>query len=156
MGRRVRGWRAMAWPDRGYMIAMMLLGLPLVAGAVRVFGYTGLKAAFDALQVGNAYAWTGVTAELAAATQGAGLASDEAPAAETLTLFPNPATGEVHLLGMPAGTWVQFCDALGRAVRESFLGATSSLSVSDLAPGLYVLRATTAAGRTYTRRLAVE
>ena len=43
MGRRVRGWRAMAWPDRGYMIAMMLLGLPLVAGAVRVFGYTATR-----------------------------------------------------------------------------------------------------------------
>ena len=38
MGARLRGWRALSWSDRGYLL-LMLFGLPLVAGMVRGLGY---------------------------------------------------------------------------------------------------------------------
>lgn len=39
MGGRLGGWLALSWTDRGRLLLMMLLGLPTIAAAVRLFGY---------------------------------------------------------------------------------------------------------------------
>ena len=126
-------------------------------GRLRVFGYAGRGAAFDAIRPGNVYDWTGVVAELAASPQAPlAVVGAQRPEGEPLELYPNPATTDVYLPGLPAGTRVQLVDALGRVVRQTAVGTTAAVSVSGLAAGLYVLRATTAAGRTYASRLAVK
>ncbi|MFC7671321.1 hypothetical protein ACFQT0_30875 [Hymenobacter humi] len=61
-----------------------------------------------------------------------------AGAAGTLQLVPNPARGRVQLPGLGAVAALQLLDAQGRAVRT---GTGASLSLSGLAPGLYLLRA---------------
>lgn len=38
MGVRLRGWLALSWPGRGRMLLLML-GLPLIAAALRTLGY---------------------------------------------------------------------------------------------------------------------
>lgn len=126
-------------------------------GRLRVFGYVGLGATFDAIQPGNSYNWTGVMAELAASPQSALRVVDAQNAEEkTLELYPNPATTDVHLPGMPAGIRVQMVDALGRVARETTVSAAAQVSVQGLAPGLYLLRATDAQGRLHQGRLVVN
>jgi hypothetical protein len=73
-----------------------------------------------------------------------------------LSLFPNPATTQVQLPGLPANSRVQLLDALGRVQRETTTSAAAAVSVLGLAPGLYVLRATDAQGRTLAGRVVVE
>ena len=95
------------------------------------------------------------------ANQGAGVllnggtAVGLAPAveAEAVSLYPNPATGAVRLVGAPVGP-VTVLDAVGRVVRVATIQAgqaEATLSVEGLTPGLYVVRA----GQ-QTRRLVVE
>jgi hypothetical protein len=69
-----------------------------------------------------------------------------------LTCYPNPATDLVQMSLPPATTRVELLDALGRSVcTVPAVSGTATLDVSDLSPGLYVVRA---AGQ--TAHLAVE
>ena len=125
-------------------------------GRLRVFGYTGRSAAFDALRVSNAYAWTGFVADLTASPQAATAVAAPALEAARLEPFPNPATSEVHLSGVPVGTRVHVLDALGRVVRETVLTAAAVVSVHGLPPGFYMLRVTDAQGRPVVGRVTVD
>ncbi|MDO7849936.1 T9SS type A sorting domain-containing protein [Hymenobacter sp. M29] len=126
-------------------------------GRLRVYGYAGRGTAFGAVQSGVARSWTGVMAELPVSPQAAPpVATAPSPDEEPFGLYPNPATTEVHLAGIPAGARVQVLDALGRVVRETAVSAAFQVSVRGLAAGLYVLRATDGQGRQYAARVAVE
>ncbi|WP_022823451.1 SBBP repeat-containing protein [Hymenobacter norwichensis] len=126
-------------------------------GRLRVFGYAGRGATFGAIQSGISSNWIGVMAELAASPQTPLPVVDaQSPDGKTFDLYPNPATTEVHLKGIPAGARVQVLDALGRIVRETAISTASQVSVRGLAPGLYTLRATDAQGQRYAARVSVE
>ncbi len=81
-----------------------------------------------------------------------GAAGDELPEDLTFAPFPNPATTTVQLTGITAPT-ATLLDALGRPVRVWSLttGTGPDLSLAGIVPGVYVVRAGTAA-----RRLVVE
>jgi hypothetical protein len=61
---------------------------------------------------------------------------------DVLELFPNPAGDvlNVRLRDASAATSVELVDAMGRAVRREGFRPAMALGVSDLPPGLYVLR----------------
>jgi hypothetical protein len=68
-------------------------------------------------------------------------------------LVPNPAQGRVQLMGLPTKlVQVNVFDAQGRLVRTA---TSAEIVLTGLAPGLYLLRATTESA-TRTLRLAVE
>ena len=67
--------------------------------------------------------------------------------------YPNPAIGTVHLGGLPPRAQVQLLDALGRPVRQT---SAADLSLSGLAPGLYLLQVTNTAEPYQSQRLTVE
>ena len=86
-----------------------------------------------------------------------GVVTATRPAAvAALALFPNPAaTGTtVTLPAFPAGTELTLTDALGRVARRQSAGP--GLALTGLAPGLYVVQATSAAGERWSSRLVVE
>jgi hypothetical protein len=76
--------------------------------------------------------------------------------AATLTVWPNPATSYVLITGLATGSAVQLIDALGRVACATTVSAVGEVSVSGLAPGFYILRATDAQGRPVTGRVVVE
>lgn len=86
----------------------------------------------------------------------AGIAEPQAPVG--LLLFPNPAT-DAFALQLADGTQqaaTELMDATGRLVQRWPKG-TARFSISDVAPGVYVVRATDAAGRTLAQgRLMVQ
>jgi len=43
MAGRLRGWQALSWTERGGLMLMMFFGLPIVAAAIRVFGYVATR-----------------------------------------------------------------------------------------------------------------
>ncbi|QNH60706.1 T9SS type A sorting domain-containing protein [Hymenobacter sediminicola] len=102
----------------------------------------------------NSY-WSFLSAPLSAAKGQAG---------QPFSLAPNPATAHTSLrfsLPRPETVRVELLDALGRAVPVAAASAQGSgqrevhLDLTGQAPGLYVVRLTTAEGST-TRRLVVE
>lgn len=74
-------------------------------------------------------------------------------AEKTLTVHPNPATDEVWIDGMEAGTTVQLYDSRG-----SLMATTTGerMTVRHLPAGLYLLRAVTPDGETYTAKLIIR
>jgi hypothetical protein len=66
----------------------------------------------------------------------------------TLTVFPNPVGDQlnVRLSEDAAGTRVELMDAMGRVVRLEGYRPAMTVGVSDLAPGLYVVRVVDAQG----------
>ncbi|RFP63487.1 T9SS C-terminal target domain-containing protein [Hymenobacter lapidiphilus] len=87
---------------------------------------------------------------------GSAVLSTSAARPLALGLAPNPATGRVRLLGLPAGRPISVFDQLGRLVRTAPLAPDASFSVHGLTPGLYVVRAVDAQNRAYAGRLVVE
>ena len=82
----------------------------------------------------------------------------QAPAAAPLafSFYPNPTHDELTL-NLPQPAQVDVLDLAGRRVRQAALPAGQpTLPLRGLAPGMYLLRAITADGRSATRRLAVE
>ncbi|MBC6699131.1 SBBP repeat-containing protein [Hymenobacter puniceus] len=73
-----------------------------------------------------------------------------------LAFYPNPATDQLHLPTLAAGTPIQLVDALGRVARTAVVAPATPVSVRGLAPGLYTLRATDAQGRHLAGRVVVE
>ncbi|MCC3156832.1 hypothetical protein LJ737_06270 [Hymenobacter sp. 15J16-1T3B] len=86
---------------------------------------------------------------------GAALPTRAATATQPLALYPSPATDQLHLPVLPAGTRVQLLDALGRVARTATVAA-GAISVRGLPAGLYSLRAADAHGRAYRGRVVVE
>ncbi len=83
-----------------------------------------------------------------------GLVAETADA--KMRLYPNPAgrTARVTIAGAP-GARLTVRDMTGRAVRTAVLTAPS-ISLSGLAPGVYVVQTVTPDGGTASRRLVVE
>ncbi|MCB2408778.1 SBBP repeat-containing protein [Hymenobacter lucidus] len=80
----------------------------------------------------------------------------QASRSQPLGLYPNPASNQLHLPALPAGTRVQLLDALGRVARTAVVAAGATVSVQSLLPGLYTLRATDAQGQQFAGKVAVE
>ena len=76
----------------------------------------------------------------------------ESDAAARLQLVPNPASGPVQALGLPAGASLAVYDALGRLVRP----AAAALNVAGLAAGVYVVRAQATGQPAQSARLLVQ
>jgi hypothetical protein len=74
----------------------------------------------------------------------------------SLALSPNPAKGQLLLLGLSTGSSVQLVDMLGRLARETTLSGEGEISVLGLVPGCYMLRATDKNGLQYTARVMVQ
>ncbi len=72
------------------------------------------------------------------------VSTEDLSALPALRIFPNPATDQVFLSGFNDAAdplEVQLSDGAGRLVRTTTLAAGEALRVSDLAPGVYLLRA---------------
>jgi len=73
----------------------------------------------------------------------------------TVSVYPNPATDNIAIKGLTEDATVVIYDLNGSAVKTIDLGVgTSTVSVSDLLEGSYILKATTATG-TFTKKIAV-
>ncbi|WP_375378214.1 T9SS type A sorting domain-containing protein [Hymenobacter cellulosilyticus] len=90
------------------------------------------------------------------ATLGTAVLATKALQPSALSLYPNPATNQVTLPGLAVGTRVQLLDAVGRTVHATTVDTNASISLRDVAPGWYVVRATNGQGGQYTGRLMVE
>jgi hypothetical protein len=125
-------WSIMVAPNGQYIIA----GGPIVPGGL------------PALTVAALPAYAPLAAKPATLRAG------------TLGLYPNPAAGSITVQ-QPAGQagTVGIYDGLGRrcgAVQPVPAGAVASVTLPQLAPGVYVVRFTTRNGQTYTDRLTVQ
>ena len=78
-----------------------------------------------------------------------GLAETSAPLA--FQLAPNPARGDVRVVGLPAAAQLTVLDCAGRVVSATTVGADATLHLHGLAPGVYTVRAGVVA-----RRLVIE
>lgn len=65
------------------------------------------------------------------------------PGTSSLKAYPNPVADRLSIEGLAAGSTVEFFDIQGRQVLKSNLDSESSLDVSTLASGLYLLRVQT-------------
>lgn len=81
-------------------------------------------------------------------------------AGQPWSVYPNPATGTVQLVGLPAPALVRVYDAQGRRVRElsavSTVTATVPRTLSGLAPGLYLLQVANTKEPYQSRRLVMQ
>ena len=97
--------------------------------------------------------WTAVTPTVTDATFNSdflcGVQSVEGPALASFTLLPNPATGSVHVQGIPSGSsTVELVDPLGRSVlHRAFTGTELVLDVNALSRGVYTVHVHTGQGR---------
>ncbi|WP_375373994.1 T9SS type A sorting domain-containing protein [Hymenobacter cellulosivorans] len=73
-----------------------------------------------------------------------------------LLLYPSPATTSIRVPALLPGTQTELVDRLGRVVRTMPVSTSGEVSVRDLAPGLYILRATNGQGVPYSGRVLVE
>lgn len=119
-------------------------------GRLRVFGYTGYQASFGTTSIYNS-SYGGFVAEL-------GSLPLATAAAQVLPLgvYPNPASTQVYLPSLSAGSYVQIADVLGRPARLAQVMPGATISVQGLVPGLYILQATDAQNRRVTARLMVN
>ncbi|MCB2408779.1 SBBP repeat-containing protein [Hymenobacter lucidus] len=119
---------------------------------LQVLGRFRTTAAFASLSLST----TAADGDIFLARLGAGPLSTQAARPQALGLYPNPATDQLHLPALPAGTRVQLVDAVGRVAREATVSAAAQVSVRGLLPGLYTLRATDAKGQQFAGKVAVE
>jgi hypothetical protein len=120
-------------------------------GRLRVFGYSGYTALFGATTVYNS-SYSGFVAELALPSSPLATAAAQAL---PFGLYPNPASTQVHLPGLPTGTHVQLIDILGHISRTTTIALDGTVLVQGLAPGLYTLRATDQQGHSLVGRVVV-
>lgn len=57
-----------------------------------------------------------------------------------MSLYPNPARETLRIKGLEANSELLFYNTLGMMVKRATAGADEEISVSDLAPGLYLIR----------------
>ncbi len=75
---------------------------------------------------------------------------------EGLVAYPNPTQGPLHFNSPYAGTHrLELADALGQVVLRGRFGASGTVDLGHLAPGLYTARVENAQG-TWTQRIAVK
>jgi len=129
-----------------------------VGNTVYLLGHLSATATFGALTASASMAPWGTDSnyETFVARLGTGVLATQAPKARSIAVYPNPATAQVQLTGLPSGSRIEVVDALGRLARTAVLPADASLSVVGLAPGLYSVRATDAQGQPYVSRLVVQ
>ncbi|NQY66895.1 MAG: T9SS type A sorting domain-containing protein [Flavobacteriales bacterium] len=82
----------------------------------------------------------------------AGISDDKT--SSSISLFPNPASDMVNILGGSSISSIDIFDILGNNVK-SIVGPTSQLGISDLSSGIYLVRITDK-GTKSTHKLAVE
>ncbi|OUJ67778.1 hypothetical protein BXP70_28520 [Hymenobacter crusticola] len=121
-------------------------------GDIHVLGRFMNNCAFGPLTL----ATTANRQETFLATLGTNVLAAQATRSTKISLYPNPATSQVHLSGLTTSSPVQLLDAVGQIVRTYTFSTEAALSLNGIAPGLYTLRATDAQGRTYTSRLLVQ
>lgn len=63
--------------------------------------------------------------------------TSEVAAASTWSVFPNPATDELHLIGLPTGTVVEWRDLSGRVVRHTH---DMDIGVGHMGSGIFFLQ----------------
>lgn len=82
---------------------------------------------------------------------------DEQEASTGFMVYPNPAGDAFRVgTGLPASARMELIDPMGRVVKQ-WASVEGALSVSDVAPGLYIARATGRAGETIGQvRLVVQ
>ncbi|UOQ71409.1 SBBP repeat-containing protein [Hymenobacter cellulosilyticus] len=122
-------------------------------GNVYVNGIFSGTAAFGALSLTTA---ASPPSETFLARLGNAPLATSAARSRALGFYPNPATDQLHLPALPAGTRVQLIDGLGRVARATSVSAAAQVSVQGLTPGLYTLRATDAKGQQLTGKVVVE
>ena len=109
--------------------------------AVYTIGYVGSAASFGSFQLGSSQYQLPFLATLNDATVTAATPTTRLPG---LALYPNPAHNHatVQVPAGPGPAALTLLDALGRAVRTAFApaGQAYALSLTGLAPGVYILR----------------
>ena len=67
-----------------------------------------------------------------------------------ITLYPNPASDQINLEGIEAGTAMEIYDLLGRRLYQAATRTNpEALDIRGLAAGTYLLRLTDDKGRTF-------
>ena len=79
----------------------------------------------------------------------------ETNALKSITMFPNPAQGMVHIENVSEVTQIEFMDVTGTPVFVKEITGNSSLDVSSLSAGVYIVKLTMN-GVTENRRLVVS
>jgi len=120
-------------------------------GRVYTAGRAGVPASFGPLSISTAGALG--AGFVASFLDPIPTATAAAAAPLALSIYPNPARTTVQVPGATRATTLTLLDAVGRPVRQ---GSGSALSVRDVVPGLYVLRAATPGQPARTARLVVE
>jgi len=78
------------------------------------------------------------------------------PEKDYFAVYPNPASGYVHLESASSIEKVELLDVAGQILVSEYLQAdTFTLGLEGLQPGIYFLRAHTGSGRVETQRLHV-
>jgi hypothetical protein len=125
----------------------------IVGNEVYVAGQFSYKSLF-----GTQVLWTAgsLSTEAFIGHLGTDVLATQAARSTTISIYPNPATDQVQLLGLPSGSQVNLVDALGRLARTTVLTAEEKVSVVGLNPGLYSLQATDQQGQTYRSKLVIH
>ncbi|UOQ72454.1 T9SS type A sorting domain-containing protein [Hymenobacter cellulosilyticus] len=141
-----------SWAQRGGGVGDdSLLGLALVGTNVYAAGAIYDRATFGSQTVISPA--IGLVGYLAALQDNTITATAPATARPELSLWPNPARTSVRVPEATAATTLTLLDATGRTVRTA---SGTVLPVQGVAPGLYVLQATTPGQPLRTARLVVE
>lgn len=79
---------------------------------------------------------------------------EENPVEEQITVYPNPASTEIHISGMDNGQAITLYDMMGRRVLEKSF--STDLSVAGLRSGVYLLQITTSEGNIISKKLSIQ
>jgi predicted alpha/beta superfamily hydrolase len=103
---------------------------------------------FWAQEFGDAYEWL---------FMGLTIATDEAgrPADADISIFPNPASRSIRLTGLSAGEFaaVRILGHDGRLWQDTLTRAGEAVSIANLPPGFYVVKARDRSGHWHTAKL---
>ena len=73
---------------------------------------------------------------------------------DQVTVYPNPATTDIHISGVDGGETITLYDMMGRKVLQKSFSPT--LSIAGLSNGIYLLHITTAEGKVITQKITVR
>jgi len=76
----------------------------------------------------------------------------EADAFSSIAVYPNPAYDKIMVVNLPKGTTVEVVDIMGRTVKTVITSHSElSINITELSPGVHLLRFTDKAGRNGSR-----